>query len=139
MSVATALDLSVGDVLPERRHLVDQPLIARYARASGDMNPLHLDPEFAKATKFGRTIAHGMMTLAFVSQLMSETLGSAWAERGRLAMTFVAPVFADDEVIVRAVVLEVSSVLITFEVQCWVADRLTLTGEAGLLEDASCG
>jgi len=51
--------LSVGDNLPELIQAVDQNMIDAYADASGDINPLHIDPEFAKTTFFGRTIAHG--------------------------------------------------------------------------------
>lgn len=122
----------VGTRLPERLHIVDQALIARYAQVSGDMNPLHLDPAFAQTTKFGRTIAHGMMTLAFVSQMMRDWAGSAWEEAGHLAVTFVAPVFAGDEVIVRAEVQKCAGGMTHCKVECWVGDRLTLTGTAGI-------
>ena len=121
-----------GAQLADRHHLVDQALIARYALVSGDMNPLHLDPEFARTTRFGRTIAHGMMTLAFVSQAMREWAGDAWEENGHLRVTFVAPVFAGDEVVVRAEVQTVTAEAALCKVECWVGDRLTLTGEAGV-------
>lgn len=122
----------IGTRLPERRHVVDQALITAYAHVSGDMNPLHLDPEFAKTTKFGQTIAHGMMTLAFVSQAMRDWAGPAWDDQGQLAVTFVAPVFAGDEVIVRAEVKESPPGMTLCKVECWVGERLTLTGEAGI-------
>ena len=122
----------VGTKLPDRHHVVDQTLIQRYASVSGDMNPLHLDPEFAKTTKFGRTIAHGMMTLAFVSQAMRDWAGEEWEECGFLRVTFVAPVFAGDELVVRAEVQSVTLKETLCKVKCWVGDRLTLTGEAGV-------
>ncbi len=125
----------VGAKLPDRHHLVDQALIARYAHVSGDMNPLHLDPEFAKTTKFGRTIAHGMMTLAFVSEAMREWAGADWEESGHLRVTFVAPVFAGDEVVVLAEVQSSTGKAALCKVECWVGDRLTLTGEAGIRGD----
>lgn len=123
---------AVGSRLPERSYTVDQALISRYAHVSGDLNPLHLDPEFARTTKFGRTIAHGMMTLAFVSQVMRDWAGSAWEDLGQLAVTFVAPVFAGDEVVVRAEVKESPPGMTLCKVECWVGDRLTVTGEAGI-------
>ncbi|MDB5575539.1 MAG: Monoamine oxidase regulatory protein [Bradyrhizobium sp.] len=121
-----------GTKLPDRHHLIDQAVITRYAHVSGDMNPLHLDLEFAKTTKFGRTIAHGMMTLAFVSEAMREWAGDAWESNGHLRVTFVAPVFAGDQVTVRAEVHAVSAEAALCKVECWVGDRLTLTGEAGI-------
>jgi 3-hydroxybutyryl-CoA dehydratase len=127
----------VGAVIAERRHRVDQDLITRYAHVSGDFNPLHLDPEFAATTPFGRIIAHGMMTLAFVSEAMRDWAGQSWEEAGRLAVTFIAPVFAGDEVTVRIEVRDISGEATTCKVECWVGDRLTLTGEADIPAGAS--
>ena len=121
-----------GTKLPDRHYLVDQALIARYAILSGDMNPLHLDPEFAKTTKFGKTIGHGMMSLAFISQSMREWARDEWDEHGHLRVTFVAPIFAGDEVVVRAEVKTVAPGATLCQVECWVGDRLTVTGEAGI-------
>lgn len=113
----------------ERAHLVDQDLINRYAQVSGDLNPLHTDPEFAKTTFYGRTIAHGMLTLAFVSQAMRDWVGAGWETSGVLRVTFVAPVFAGDEVVVR---IEARPSTPLCKVECRVGDRLTLIGEAGV-------
>ena len=121
-----------GTKLPDRYYLVDQALITRYAILSGDMNPLHLDPEFAKTTKFGKTIGHGMMTLAFISQSMREWAQDEWDEHGHLRITFVAPIFADDEVVVRGEVKTITPGATLCQVECWVGDRLTVTGEAGI-------
>jgi 3-hydroxybutyryl-CoA dehydratase len=132
MSIGTNGTSPVGTRLAERIVVVDQALINAYAQLSGDMNPLHLDAEFAKTTKFGRTIAHGMMTLAFVSQMMRDWAGPAWEDMGQLAVTFVAPVFAGDVVIVRAEVKESQPGMTLCKVECWVGERLTLTGEAGI-------
>jgi 3-hydroxybutyryl-CoA dehydratase len=133
----SALPLApAGAVIAERRHRVDQDLITRYAYASGDFNPLHLDPAFAATTPFGRTIAHGMMTLAFVSQAMRDWAGPSWEQAGRLAVTFIAPVFAGDEVTVRVEVQDSSEMEATCKVECWVGDRLMITGEAGISVEA---
>ncbi len=122
----------LGKTLLSRHFIVDQELIKDYALVSGDMNPLHLDPEFARSTKFGRTIAHGMMTLAFVSEAMREWAGEAWEERGYLSVTFVAPIFAGDEVVVQAEVQSATPTADLCKVECWIGDRLTLTGHAGV-------
>ncbi|GAC1592577.1 MAG: MaoC family dehydratase [Sphingomicrobium sp.] len=121
-----------GTRLPARHHFVDQALIKRYALVSNDMNPLHLDEEFAKTTAYGRTIAHGMMTLAFASQAMREWAGRVWEDHGYMNVKFVSPVFAGDEVVVRAEVQAVTAGATLCKVECWVGDRLTLTGEAGV-------
>ena len=50
---------------------VTEERIRAYAEASGDHNPVHLDHEYAKTTQFGGIIAHGMLSMAFVSELMA--------------------------------------------------------------------
>lgn len=90
--------MTLSAQLPELRHKIDQALVDRYARVSGDFNPLHTDPEFAATTHFGRTIAHGMMALAFVSHAMESWVGERWVRSGTIDVTFLAPVFPGDEI-----------------------------------------
>ncbi len=49
--------------------------LRRYAEASGDLNPLHLDPEFARQAGFDDVIVHGMLGMALLGRLITETLG----------------------------------------------------------------
>jgi 3-hydroxybutyryl-CoA dehydratase len=102
---APLVGAKVGDRLPERVHAVDQALTDRYAEVSGDRNPLHTSPEFAATTHYGRTIAHGMMTLAFLSDAMAAWAGPAWLHGGEVEVTFLAPVFPGDMVTVTAEVV----------------------------------
>ena len=80
----------------QRRITTDQ--IARYAEASGDHNPLHLDPSFASQSQFGGVVAHGMLTLAFVSEMLTGAFGRHWLESGRLKVRLKAPAYPGDEV-----------------------------------------
>ncbi|MEW4982556.1 MAG: MaoC family dehydratase [Cycloclasticus sp.] len=89
---------SVGDQLDEIVQSVDQSMINAYADASGDINPLHIDTEFAKTTFFGRTIAHGLLTLAFVSRVLSVWNWQGWAYGGDLNVSFLGPVYPGDTV-----------------------------------------
>lgn len=52
--------------------------LARYAQASGDSNPLHLDPAFARAAGFERLVVHGMLGMAHMGRLLSDTFPAAW-------------------------------------------------------------
>lgn len=90
--------LRLADKLPVLVRPVDQDRIDRYAKASGDFNPIHVDPEYAKSGPFGRTIGHGMMTLAFVSEMLNRWSGGAFDAGGEIEITFIAPVFAGDVV-----------------------------------------
>jgi len=73
-----------GDELTTITKTLTQEKINRYADASGDRNPLHIDPAFAAGTQFGGTIAHGMLVLAYVSELMTAEFGGAWPSSGRV-------------------------------------------------------
>ena len=67
---------------------ITQRQLADYAAVSGDDNPLHLDAEFAAGTQFGGIIAHGMLTLAFVSEMLAASLGEPWLTGGSLRARF---------------------------------------------------
>ena len=77
-------------------HPVSQDRLFRYAEASGDHNPLHLDPSFAAGTPYGRPIAHGMLVLAFLSVTLTKTFGLSWFAGGKLEARFRAPVYPGD-------------------------------------------
>lgn len=82
--------LAVGAVLPTVTKTITQEKIDAYARASGDGNPLHTDPAFAANTQFGGTIAHGMLVLAYVSEMLTAAFGEDWLTGGRLKVRFRA-------------------------------------------------
>jgi acyl dehydratase len=69
-------DVQVGDVIPK---LVKSPVshlqLVRYAGASGDFNPLHTDPKIGELVGIGGIIAHGMLIMGFVGQLLSDYVG----------------------------------------------------------------
>ena len=90
--------MRLGDALPSISKVVVQENINMYAEASGDPNPLHLDQEFAADTHFGRIVAHGMLVLAYVSEMMTQVFGLHWLEDGRLKVRFRAPVYPGDRV-----------------------------------------
>lgn len=81
---------------------LSQEQVRRYADATGDHNPIHVDADFARATPFGGTIAHGMLTLASVSEMMAAAFGEAWLTRGRLRVRFRAPARTSDTITASA-------------------------------------
>ena len=62
--------------------------ISDYANASGDRNLLHLDDTFAASTQFGGIIAHGMLTLAFLNEMLVRSFGEYWLKNGSLKVSF---------------------------------------------------
>ena len=80
-----------GDSLPSVVKRVIQEDINRYAEASGDFNPIHIDEAFAAQTPFGGTIIHGMLILAYMSEMMTTAFGNSWLSTGKLSVRFKAP------------------------------------------------
>jgi 3-hydroxybutyryl-CoA dehydratase len=77
-------------------------MIDAYADASGDHNPIHIDQEFAKSTPMGGTIAHGMLVLATISEMMTAAFGAAWLATGTLDVRFRSPARPGDMLTARA-------------------------------------
>ena len=91
------------------RHLdrtITQSQLHAYAKASGDFNPLHLDPEFAATTGFGGIIAHGMLTLALISENMAAEFGMDWLTTGGLRVRFKGAAYLGDRIATRRQIIE---------------------------------
>lgn len=68
-----------------------------WGELTSDYNPLHVDPEFAAETRFGRPIVFATVTLALLAEALRTELGPAWSEGGYLDVRFRAPVFVGEE------------------------------------------
>jgi len=84
--------------LPELKKVVTQENINLYAEASKDFNPIHINEDFAKKTALGGTIAHGMLILAYVSQMMTDAFGQSWLAGGSLNVRFKTPARPGDTI-----------------------------------------
>jgi len=91
-------DIHQGDSLPSVVKLITQREINLYAEASGDFNPIHIDESFAAQTPLGGTIAHGMLILAYLSQMMTEAFGQNWFSGGTLSVRFKAAARPQDTI-----------------------------------------
>ena len=100
MDLGQLTELSEGVNLPEFRKIVTQENINLYAEASRDFNLIHISEDFAKKTPLGGTIAHGMLILAYVSQMMSAAFGQSWLAGGKLNVRFKAPARPGDNLTV---------------------------------------
>ena len=101
-------DVKVGDELPPLvKGPIQQIQLTRYAGASGDFNPIHQDDEFAKAAGMGGVFAHGMLSMGFVGQLVTDWAGPAAVRR--LGVRFAAIVRLKDVITCRGRVLGRSS------------------------------
>ena len=100
MSLGQLLEFREGRNLPEIKRGITQEKINHYARASNDFNPIHVDEDFAKKTPLGGTIAHGMLILAYISQMMTAAFGQSWLVGGKLDVRFRTPARPGDTVTV---------------------------------------
>jgi acyl dehydratase len=98
-------DLQVGAQIPEVRVTPDKYLTARYAGASGDFNPIHIDEEFARAVGLPGRILHGLWTMAQVARAQTEAAGGP-EHLKRLAVQFRGMGVPEQEVIVKGTVRE---------------------------------
>jgi len=102
--------LREGADLPEMKRRVDQEHVNLYAEASKDSNPIHLDEEFAKKTPAGGRIAHGMLILAYVSQMLTAAFGKNWTTGGKLEVRFRTPARPGDTINVSGKVRKIEQV-----------------------------
>ncbi len=107
-----------GDELPPLAKTITQEKIGRYADASGDRNPLHTDPQFAATTQFGGTVAHGMLVLAYLSEMLTLAFGERWVAGGRMKARFRAPARPGDTVTATGRVTRVEDGMARCEAQC---------------------
>ena len=100
MKTMTALDfekITVGQTLPALTKHVTVEQIRQYAEASGDRNPIHLDESFARSAGLPGVIAHGMLTMAFANQMVTDWLGDRSLLK-RLQGRFAGMVVPGDDV-----------------------------------------
>ena len=98
-------DFKVGDRKTVTVQVTDK-MVHQFAEMSGDFNPMHLDDEYAKNTRFGRRIAHGMICGALISRALAMELGPGGIYLSQ-TLKFQQPVFIDDVITIE---LAVSSI-----------------------------
>jgi acyl dehydratase len=125
-------DLKQGDSLPELRVTPDKYLPHRYAGASGDFNPIHIDPEFARAVGLPGNILHGLYSMAQVARAHTEAAGDPRSLR-RLSVQFRGMGMPEQEIVVTATVREASDGRVVTETKAAQGDnRIIRNAEAEL-------
>ena len=91
------MPLKIGDKA-SRTHTITDEMIRAFADASGDTNPVHLDDDYAASTRFGRRIAHGMLTTSIISAILGNDLPGEGTIYLSQNVKFRAPVFVGDTI-----------------------------------------
>lgn len=113
-----AAEVAEGEELKPWTYKVTREDLVRYAKASGDQNPIHQDEGFAKSVGLPDVIAHGMQTMARMGQYLTDWAGDPGAVvrlKTRFTSVVVVPKDGGNEVTVSGVVrrkLDASSVLV---------------------------
>jgi len=113
------MNLKVGDTFSKEREITDE-LIRKFAEVSGDYNPIHLDEEFAKTTRFGQRIAHGMLGGAFISGVLGYELNVRKVVYLNQTMKFITPVFIGDTITTtdKIITIREDKPIVTLETVC---------------------
>ena len=98
--------MNPGDEIPTLKVTPDRYLTVRYAGASGDFNPIHIDDDFAKEVGLPGKILHGLWTMAQVARAHTEAAGGPQALRG-LSVTFRGMGLPEREITVTGTVARV--------------------------------
>ena len=125
----------VGDSA-EITKTIEQADIHAFADVTGDHNPVHVDEAFAHTTRFGRTIAHGMLTASLISAVLASKLPGAGSVYLGQTLQFVVPVFPGDEITARVTVKEIGEDKPIFKLETICInqrDEVVIRGEATVL------
>lgn len=129
------MEINIGDSYSISREITAD-LIQKFAEVSGDFNPIHLDAEFAKGTRFGKPIAHGMLSGAFISAILTESMSSRSVVYLSQTLKFTAPVFIGDTVTATGTVTKIKEdkKIVWLETICSnQAGQTVVTGESAIM------
>jgi 3-hydroxybutyryl-CoA dehydratase len=122
-------DFKVGDQVPELRVTPDKYLPHRYAGASGDFNPIHIDDEFAKAVGLPRNILHGLYSMGLVAKANAALVGGDPRALKRLSVQMRGMGIPEQEVVVSGTVKSVEGDRV-------VVDTVAQQGDTTIIKNA---
>jgi acyl dehydratase len=122
-------ELNVGDQVAELRVTPDKFLPHRYAGASGDFNPIHIDVEFAKMVGLPRNILHGLYSMGLVARANAALAGGDPRALKRLSVQFRGMGMPEEEIVVAGTVKSVDGNRV-------VVDTVATQGETAIIKNA---
>jgi 3-hydroxybutyryl-CoA dehydratase len=127
-------DLKVGMSAMFGKTVTEADIVA-YAGVSGDTNPIHLHDGFARTTRFGQRIAHGMLSGSFISAVIGTKLPGPGSIYVSQTMNFMAPVLIGETITAVATVTAIDERRrrVTLKTQCLNGDKVVIDGEAQIL------
>ena len=127
--------MKVNDTFETKGFHVTDTFVKIFADITADMNPLHLDEEYAKTTRFGQRIAHGMLTAGFISATIAKHFpGAVYV---RQSLHFSNSVYINDVVNVIFRINDINDTYITLNTTAYVEDKIVVFGEAKILYEVT--
>jgi 3-hydroxybutyryl-CoA dehydratase len=127
--------IAIGQTASLTQTITEQH-ISLFAQASGDFNPLHMDHEFAKTTRFGERIAHGLLTAGLISAVLGSELPGPGSIYLSQSLRFLRPAKIGDTITATVTVVgyDEEKRIVTLQTDCHNQGRVhVLSGEAVLL------
>ena len=120
------------DMEVQSKRIITEADINDFAKISGDFNPIHIDEEYAKKTRYKKKIAHGLMSASFFSALFGTKLPGSGCVYTSQSLRFKRPIFVGDEVntIIKIKSIDKEQSKIVFTTQCIVKLKIAIDGEA---------
>lgn len=128
-------ELEVGDTASLAKTITDED-VQMFARATGDLNPLHLDEGYAGRSRFGRRVAHGMLSAGMISAVLGTELPGPGTIYLGQSLKFLAPVYIGDAITATVTLTEYhrDKGRMTFQTVCTNQDGTeVVSGEAQVL------
>lgn len=106
--------------------------IKAFAGISGDHNPVHVDSDYAEKSRFGKRIAHGLMSAGFFSALFGTRLPGPGCVYVSQSLNFLRPVYIDDTVTAEVTVtaVDIPKKRVSFDTTCKVKGKKVISGNA---------
>jgi len=111
--------------------IITKSMIDDFAKVSGDFNPIHMDDEYAKTTKFKKRICHGMLLGSFISQYISQKYPkSIYVSQ---SLTFHKPCYISDKIKISSNILDIKENKITIKTLITKDDKIIVDGIAEIM------
>ncbi len=131
MNIKTISDINVGMQASVTRIITEADIIS-FSEISGDKNPIHLDEEYAKNSRYKKRIAHGFISASLFSGLFGTKLPGEGCVYAAQSLRFKRAVYIDDEVTASITVekIDLKAKKVFFTTVCKVKNKVVIKGDA---------